>query len=74
MNATMVEQRSGIQRNLSTVYVRRDTKERGVKKVIIISINMKAYIRNLKAHIYPHITTKSPFIRNHVFLTNQYIN
>jgi hypothetical protein len=50
---------------------KKDTKERSVKKVIIILINMKAYIRNLKAHIYPHITTKSPFIRNHVFLTNQ---
>jgi hypothetical protein len=38
---------------------------------IIIFINMKVYICDLKAYIYSHFTTKSSFIRNQVFLTNQ---
>jgi hypothetical protein len=38
---------------------------------IIIFFNMKVHIFDLKAYIYSHITTKSSFIRNQVFLTNQ---
>ena len=52
MNVKMVEQWSGIQRNLPAVYVRKDTKERSVKKVIKILINMKTYICDLKVYIY----------------------
>ena len=69
MNVTMVEQWSGIQRNHSTVYVRKDTKERSVKKVlIIILINMKAYIRNLKTSIYPTLQQ----LRHRSFVTKSF--